>query len=371
MSTVRPPRLRPGLRVDRVGEELLVLDGSSHRVHRLRGPAADVVRRLRDGVAVPFGDPEVVRVVAALRSAGVVEGGVSRRRALGAAAAAGLGIMTLSLPGAAMASTHIDGSGSSFSVSGGTAGVPSGAFAGSMAAAEDYTYMTFTSDSTAVVSGNGTIDILLISGGGGGAGGISSSVSYGGGGGAAGAVFLNRDFSVTEGSFSFVVGAGGDGGAADQSGGLGGSTYVAGIGTTQGGGIGGSGSQGGAAYAAGGGIGRSVDGGAGGGGGGGGTGTGVASGVAGLDATDGEGGAGGAGPEITNFFATTVRCGGGGGGGGSTGGGAGGAGGGGAGSSEGAGAGATAYGSGGGGGASGASGGDGAPGVIVIRYPTA
>lgn len=130
-------RLRDGLRVERVGGEMVVLDGDARRVHRLSGPAADLVEVLLDGADVPFGDEATLRVVGALRAAGIVEGGVTRRRALGTAvAAAGVGIVTLTLPGAAAATTHITGFSGPLTVSGGTEGVPTGSLAAGVTAAE-------------------------------------------------------------------------------------------------------------------------------------------------------------------------------------------------------------------------------------------
>ena len=227
MSKVRPVRLVPGLRVDRVDGELIVLDEAARRVHRLRGPAADVVRRLEDGADVAFDDGATLRVVGALRAAGLVEGGVSRRGALGvAAAAASLGILTLSLPGAASAES---GGGGPLSLTGGTEGVPEGALSPAVTAAAGYAYRTFTTPGANVleVTGSGTIDVLIVSGGGGGGGGGGSS--YGAGGGGGGQVSLLMGRSVTAGTFTVHVATGGSGGTLRGDGGAGSASYVTGI----------------------------------------------------------------------------------------------------------------------------------------------
>jgi hypothetical protein len=123
----------PGVTVEGMGEELLALVG--HRVVRVSGPAAVVLAAVRDravgaGAGPVSGDGDRVRAgelsaaVDALVDLGVLErsvppvdtgtpegtGGavplsVSRRRALGVAATAALGVTVLVLPQAAAASS--------------------------------------------------------------------------------------------------------------------------------------------------------------------------------------------------------------------------------------------------------------------------
>lgn len=376
------PRLRPGLRLERVGDELVVLDQASHRVHRLTGPAADAVTRLAEGSQ---GTSVPAEVLEALRAAGIIDGALSRRRALGASAAAGLGVVSMALPAAFAAASGGGGGSSSLTVSGGTLVTPlvDGEPIGGVV---DITYRTFTSDGTLSLKGSGTllVDILVIGGGGGGGGGDLNS---GGSGGAGGAVSIARSVTLGVADYDVVVGEGGAGGSpytqgragSQSSFDLGGARELTapggGLGTTPNadgradGGSVAAGTSGSSARAGGVGSGRFVldlddQRGAGGGAGAGGAG---GDSVAVDRFTTDFGGDGGPGFGVTGFFAATESFAGGGGGAGSTGGSAVAGGGAGAtGSSNGTSA--NSYGGGGGGGGDYSAGGAGANGLVVIRY---
>ena len=95
-----------GLATEELGGELLLCDVTGTAVHRLSGEAQRYFGWVSDGPA-ELPDDEVT---AALVAAGVItplETGVSRRRAIamGAAAAAAVGVMTVGLPTAAMAAS--------------------------------------------------------------------------------------------------------------------------------------------------------------------------------------------------------------------------------------------------------------------------
>ena len=113
-----------------------------------------------------------------------------------------------------------------------------------------YTVHTFTSSGTLTISGGGTVEALLV--GGGGAGGNYGSNNVGAGGGGAGGV-VTGSYTLSVGSYSIVVGAGGAG-SASQSNGSNGSDTVAFSYVAKGGGGGGENGQ------------RGQDGGSGGGG---------------------------------------------------------------------------------------------------------
>ena len=231
------PALRRGLRVDRVGTEAVVLDPVAALVHRLTGPAAEVMAELvmrgRDVADLPA---RLAPAVAGLRQAGVLRGEVSRRQALGTAAVGAVGIMTLALPSAATAaSPGVGGSGgvaTDVSVTGVTDTLPSWA-----TAASGYTYRTFNDPDAANrfdVGGSGTltIDVLIVGGGGRGGFGPSGdgaqtfpdsngSGRYGsGGGGAGGSVSLVLQQETSAGDqLAVTVGrGGGQAGAASDDG---------------------------------------------------------------------------------------------------------------------------------------------------------
>ncbi len=83
-----------------------------------------------------------------------------------------------------------------FSLSGGNVTITPG---------NGYTYKTFTSPGTLVVTGSGNIDILVVGGGGGGASTVDSNA---GGGGAGGLIYI-PNYSIGPGNHSVTIGAGG------------------------------------------------------------------------------------------------------------------------------------------------------------------
>jgi hypothetical protein len=110
-------RILPGLVTEEIGQEILVCDTDLAVVHRVSGPAADVLRQ----VLASGGAPAALQnddVTSGLVAAGVLVAVdapaelVSRRSFVGAAAAVGaFGIVTLALPRAAAASSSIEGAG--------------------------------------------------------------------------------------------------------------------------------------------------------------------------------------------------------------------------------------------------------------------
>jgi hypothetical protein len=217
MRTQRPtgvshPALRPGLRVDHVGTDAVVLDHVSGLVHRLTGPAAEVIDALvMRGHDVDDLPSRLAGAVSGLREAGVLRGDVPRRQALGAALAGTVGILTLTLPSAlAAASAGGPGGTGGGGTGDGIEGLPAG-----MSAATGYSYQyalagaTFESScpNFALPGSVTTFDILLVGGGGGGGVGETGK----GGGGGAGApvnVFLNQNV-VFDGIIPTCVGRGG------------------------------------------------------------------------------------------------------------------------------------------------------------------
>ena len=174
------PALRPGLRVDRLGTEVVVLDAGSALVHRLAGPAAEVLDRIvLHGHAVADLPGRLGPAVAGLRAAGVLRGDVARRQLLGAGAAGAVGILTLPLPASATAASDGDGGALGGAYDDSTTGsttLPDG-----LTAADGYTYRVYDDPSatslTFDVEGTGTltVDILLVGGGGAGGGGRASA----------------------------------------------------------------------------------------------------------------------------------------------------------------------------------------------------
>jgi hypothetical protein len=104
-------RIVPGLVTEEIGQEILVCDTDLAVVHRVSGPAADLLRQ----VLATGGAPAALQdddITAGLVAAGVLVAAdapaelVSRRSFVGAAAAVGaFGIVTLALPRAAAASS--------------------------------------------------------------------------------------------------------------------------------------------------------------------------------------------------------------------------------------------------------------------------
>jgi len=101
--------LRPGLRIDHLGDERVVLDPVSGVVHTLRGPAAKVLDALREGRP-----PSDTEPTAALVAAGIAAvPGLSRRDVLLAASFASALVVSATLPSAVAAA-----SGPAFAVTG-------------------------------------------------------------------------------------------------------------------------------------------------------------------------------------------------------------------------------------------------------------
>lgn len=201
-------RLRTGLRVDRLGDERLVLDPAEGVVHTLRGDAATTLDAVLRGGEVP--DTEALR---ALVRAGIVRAeGVSRRELLGASGFASALLLTTVLPSATAAATGGNGGG------GGTVATVSGE--SSLVTEYEVTvsgveYLLFrvaatsfsTSDVARTIRVNlaRQVDVLLVGGGGGG-GDIGTGEAPSGGGGAGevrqvslGVVSATTDLAVTVG----------------------------------------------------------------------------------------------------------------------------------------------------------------------------
>lgn len=364
------PALRPGLRVDRVGTEAVVLDGRAGVVHRLTGDAAEVLTELvmrgRDVADLPA---RLADAVAGLREVGVLRPGIGRRRVLGTATVGALGIMSLALPSALVAaspgSTRVRGTATDASNQG-SLELPEGA-----SASTGFTYRTYTNPGLGEefnVGGLGylVVDVLAI-----GAGGAGGNRDGGGGGGGAVSLLLERQLPAGS-QIPVQVGAGGDASAdpatpAGQGSGLYNTGDGGGFTVFAQGGAGGqsSGGAGGQSYA-----GVNSPGGNGGAGGSGYGGGGAGAGGAGSAPNGGIGGAGGPAFSVENFFASSFAVAGGGGGAGyytgsaGTGGGTGGSG------YYGI-AGSNATGPGGGGGGGGAdNAGTGGNGLLIVRYLT-
>jgi hypothetical protein len=92
--------------------------------------------------------------------------------------------------------------------SGAVAPISTAGTGGTVTTDATYKYHAFTSSGDFVVTAGGLVDYLVVGGGGGGAN------LFGGGG--AGGVLASTDFSVTEQTYSIVIGAGGAGGAASN-----------------------------------------------------------------------------------------------------------------------------------------------------------
>jgi len=110
-------RIVPGLVTEEIGQEILVCDTDLALVHRVSGPAADVLRQ----VLATGGEPVALEsddITSGLVAAGVLVAAgapgdlVSRRSFVSGAAAVGaIGIVTLALPRAAAASSVVEPSG--------------------------------------------------------------------------------------------------------------------------------------------------------------------------------------------------------------------------------------------------------------------
>jgi len=113
-------RILPGLVTEEIGQEILVCDTDLAVVHRVSGPAADVLRQVLANRGAPAA-LESDDITSGLVTAGVLVSAdapaddVTRRSFVRAAAAVGaMGIVTLALPRAAAASSgNVDGFNSS------------------------------------------------------------------------------------------------------------------------------------------------------------------------------------------------------------------------------------------------------------------
>lgn len=111
--------IAPGLRIERVGGEAVVLDTSLHLVHRLTGEAAEVLSGSADGIVAAEVPQRLRPALRVLKDLGVLcadatpgvrhlplDRSVARRDAIGLAAASAVGVATFLLPSAgASAST--------------------------------------------------------------------------------------------------------------------------------------------------------------------------------------------------------------------------------------------------------------------------
>ena len=98
-------QLRQGVSCEQVGDSWLVLSDRDGVVHNLTGPAATVIDCVTTGQPIP---PDCDDAVATLIDAGILtpDAGWSRRKVLAAGgAAAAIGMVTLTLPTAAMAAS--------------------------------------------------------------------------------------------------------------------------------------------------------------------------------------------------------------------------------------------------------------------------
>jgi hypothetical protein len=176
--------LRPGLRVDHLGDERVVLDAASGVVHTVRGAAVKALDAIVRGRPAPDAD-----VLAALAGAGIVEvRGVTRRDALVLAGSATALVASIMLPSAVAAA-------STFSLPAGSGGGSATTTEFTLAsghrlyrlfdAAESDLDTSFRLSVTAPT----VIEVLLVGGGGpGGQAGSSVSAEFFGGGGGGGEV---------------------------------------------------------------------------------------------------------------------------------------------------------------------------------------
>lgn len=293
------PRIAPGLRIEDLGREVVVLDPVGGRVHRLTGPAAVAFR------ALSVGDETSPALLIALRSAGILTsaGSVepSSRRAV--LAAASLGVVTSLLPASSASASPAGLS------PGGSAYLQvAGAAEASDAVTGQLQHVIFTRLAGPVRSFTPSAALqveVLVVGGGGGAG------TGGGGGGQV----VRRLATLDPERYDVEVAVGGDVNIpAAFTGGAGGTSSIvrssdaAEVALALGG-AGGSidgpgGSSGGSPGRAGGSGGTRASGGGGGGAGG-----------AGFSAAGDDGGRGGVGQTVLDFIVPSVTYGGGGGGG--------------------------------------------------------
>ena len=193
-------KLRDGLRVEEIDDELVVLDASGEAVHRVTADGVAAVRLLEGGVAESEIPTHLVEAVKALGDAGLVSGSrrLSRRKAMavGGAAWAAATVTTFALADPAAAW--------SVCKNGKTPTNPQ---------AMKYTTAgtsTWTSGPSGFHTPNTqrSYNVLVRAWGGGGSGGVDGWTLGGGGGG--GGAYAHSTISVLECTeFTVVVGAGG------------------------------------------------------------------------------------------------------------------------------------------------------------------
>ena len=191
-------RLREGLRVEAVGDELAILDVAGESLHRVSAGSVEAVRLLSDGVESSEVPADLQVAVDELVEAGLVDGPtrVSRRAAIlgaGGAALAAATVTTFALADPAAASTMCTGV------------TPTGG-------------AVFDSSSTTTyVTGPGgagsTFSVILRAWGGGGGGGHTDAGQNNAGGGGGGGAYAASSVSLTECTpYTFNVTVGGPGG---------------------------------------------------------------------------------------------------------------------------------------------------------------
>lgn len=249
---VQTIRLRDDVRVQRMGDEAVVLDTEGEAVHRLTGTAVAAINLLVAGVEVDAVPDQLRSTMDELVATGLVlNGGVWTRRrfmrlaSVGGAAWTAATVTTFALADPAAAATQC------------SAGWAATSLPQKYTMAGQYTFNTGPAGTMAAMSYN----LLIRAWGGGGGGGGGSVDSTGGGGG--GGEYRGGYISVTECTmYTITVGAGGGGGG--MPGGTGGTSSFGSLltaiggsggeepGSGQGtGGAGGTGGTGGTGYAGG------------------------------------------------------------------------------------------------------------------------
>jgi len=192
-------RLREGLRVEAVGDELAILDVAGESLHRVSAGSVEAVRLLSDGIE-PSEVPAGLQVaVDELVEAGLVDGPtrVSRRAAIlgaGGAALAAATVTTFALADPAAASTMCTGV------------TPTGG-----------AVFDSSNPSATYITGPGgagsTFSVILRAWGGGGGGGHTAASQPNAGGGGGGGAYAASSVSLTECTpYTFNVTVGGPGG---------------------------------------------------------------------------------------------------------------------------------------------------------------
>lgn len=194
-------RLRDDLRVEQIGDELVILDVAGDSVHQVPTDSVGAVRLLQEGVLSADVPEGLSGAVASLVAAGLVDDSrqISRRAALvagGGTAFAAAAVTTFALADPAAASTMC----SMATPTGGVALTASNA---------SYSYVTGPAG-----SGMSSYNLLFRAWGGGGAGGGSRFGGGKAGGGGGGGAYAQNTYAVTECTtytFNVTVGAGGTG----------------------------------------------------------------------------------------------------------------------------------------------------------------